>query len=69
MTANDPEQVSYPEELDGLRFERDPGLGVATITLDVPGKLNRVSMLAREHLSALFEACGRDPGGALWRLR
>ena len=61
MTTNDPEQVSYPEELDGLRFERDPERGTATITLDVPGKLNRVSMLAREHLSALFDACGRDP--------
>ena len=61
MPATDPEPVSYPEDLDGLRFERDPERGTATITLDVPGKLNRVSMLAREHLSALFEACGRDP--------
>ena len=61
MSVHDPEQVSYPEELDGLRFERDADRGVATITLDVPGKLNRVSMLAREHLAALFDACGRDP--------
>ena len=61
MATSDPNQVRYPAELDGLRFERDPERGVATITLDVPGKLNRVSMLAREHLSALFEACGRDP--------
>ena len=61
MSVHDPEQVSYPEELDGLRFERDADRGVATITLDVPGKLNRISMLAREHLAALFDACGRDP--------
>ncbi len=61
MTTNDPEKVSYPDELGGLRFERDLERGVATITLNVPGSLNRVSMLAREHLSALFDACGRDP--------
>ncbi len=60
MTATNVNPVSYPEQLDGLRFERHGESGVATITLDVPGKLNRVSMLAREHLSALFEACGRD---------
>ena len=61
MTRTDSEQVRYPQELDGLRFERDPERGTATVTLDVPGKLNRVSMVAREHLSALFEAAGRDP--------
>ena len=61
MAMNDPDQVGYPVELDGLRFERDIERGVATITLDVPGKLNRVSMVARDHLSALFDACGRDP--------
>lgn len=45
-------------ELDGLRFERDGDL--ATITLDVPEKLNRVSMPARDQLAQLFEELGRD---------
>jgi len=45
-------------ELDGLRLERDGD--VATITLDVPEKLNRVSMLARDQLAELFEELGRD---------
>jgi len=47
-------------ELDGLRLERDGD--VATITLDVPEKLNRVSMAARDQLAALFEELGRDDG-------
>jgi 2-oxoglutaroyl-CoA hydrolase len=45
-------------ELDGLRLERDGD--VATITLDVPEKLNRVSMLARDQLAGLFEELGQD---------
>jgi 2-oxoglutaroyl-CoA hydrolase len=47
-------------ELDGLRLERDGD--VATITLDVPEKLNRVSMPARDQLADLFEELGRDEG-------
>lgn len=47
-------------ELDGLRLERDGD--VATITLDVPEKLNRVSMPARDQLANLFEELGRDKG-------
>jgi 2-oxoglutaroyl-CoA hydrolase len=47
-------------ELDGLRLERDGD--VATITLDVPEKLNRVSMRARDQLAHLFEELGRDEG-------
>ena len=43
---------------DGFRCERDGD--VATITLDVPGKLNRVSMLARDQLRATFEALDGD---------
>jgi 2-oxoglutaroyl-CoA hydrolase len=46
--------------LEGLRLERDGD--VATITLDVPEKLNRVSMLAREQLARLFDDFGRDDG-------
>jgi 2-oxoglutaroyl-CoA hydrolase len=45
-------------ELDGLRLERDDD--VATITLDVLEKLNRVSMQARDQLAQLFEELGRD---------
>ncbi len=45
---------------DGFRVERDDGRGVATITLDVPDKLNRVSMLARDQLRSVFEELGVD---------
>ena len=45
-------------ELDGLRLEHDAD--VATITLDVPEKLNRVSMRARDQLAELFDELGRD---------
>jgi len=45
---------------DGFRLDRDDERGVATITLDVPGKFNRVSMLARDQLSALFAELDRD---------
>ena len=44
-------------KFDGLRLERDAD--VATITLDVPEKLNRVSMRARDQLAELFEELGR----------
>ncbi len=47
-------------ELEGLRLERDEERGVATITLDVPGKFNRVSMAARGQLADLFEQLGSD---------
>lgn len=53
--------MNYPEDLDGIKFEKNIASAVASITLDVPGKLNRISILARDHLSALFEACGDDP--------
>lgn len=46
---------------DGFRVERDEARGVTTITLDVPEKLNRVSMPAREQLAALFHELGADP--------
>jgi 2-oxoglutaroyl-CoA hydrolase len=45
-------------ELEGLRLERDGD--VATITLDVPEKMNRVSMPARDQLAGLFDELGRD---------
>jgi 2-oxoglutaroyl-CoA hydrolase len=39
---------------DGFRLERDSERGIATITLDVPGKYNRVSMAARGQLAQVF---------------
>jgi 2-oxoglutaroyl-CoA hydrolase len=45
-------------DLDGLRIERDGDM--ATITLDVPEKLNRVSMPARDQLAHLFDELGSD---------
>ena len=47
-------------ETHGLRLDRDDDRQVATITLDVPEKLNRVSMPARDRLRELFEELGRD---------
>lgn len=52
--------MSYPTDLDGLRLELDEKRSIATITLDVPEKLNRVSMLARDQLARVFEELGRD---------
>ncbi len=48
------------EAFDGFRVEHDGDRGVATITLDVPGKFNRVSMLARDQLAAVFADLDRD---------
>jgi 2-oxoglutaroyl-CoA hydrolase len=45
---------------DGFRLERDGERGVATITLDVPGKYNRVSMAARGQLAQLFAELDGD---------
>ena len=47
-------------EHDGFRVGRDDRRGVATITLDVPGKLNRVSLQARDQLAELFAQLGKD---------
>lgn len=43
---------------DGFRVERTGD--IAWITLDVPGKLNRVSMLARDQLRSVFEELDED---------
>jgi 2-oxoglutaroyl-CoA hydrolase len=48
-------------EFDGFRVARDETRGVVTITLDVPAKMNRVSMTAREQLASLFASLGADP--------
>ena len=47
-------------EPDGFRVERQGQ--VATITLDVPGKLNRVSIAARDQLGRVFDELGADDG-------
>jgi 2-oxoglutaroyl-CoA hydrolase len=47
-------------EHDGFRVEREDERGVATITLDVPAKFNRVSMTARDELRVVFEELDRD---------
>jgi 2-oxoglutaroyl-CoA hydrolase len=47
-------------EYDGFRLDRDDSRRVATITLDVPGKLNRVSMVERDQLARLFAELGAD---------
>ncbi len=47
-------------EYDGLTVTRDPDRRLATIALDVPEKMNRVTMLAREQLRAIFEELSRD---------
>jgi 2-oxoglutaroyl-CoA hydrolase len=49
-------------EHDGFRVERDAERSIATITLDVPGKFNRVSMNARDELRGVFEDLDRDDG-------
>ncbi|MGH9035007.1 MAG: enoyl-CoA hydratase/isomerase family protein [Acidimicrobiia bacterium] len=47
-------------DYDGFRVEHDTDAGIATITLDVPEKLNRVSMPARDQLAATFDQLGAD---------
>ena len=49
-------------EHDGFRVEHDAERSVATITLDVPGKFNRVSMRARDQLRGVFEELDGDDG-------
>jgi 2-oxoglutaroyl-CoA hydrolase len=45
-------------EYDGFRIDHDGA--VATITLEVPGKLNRVSMAARDQLATVFDELDGD---------
>jgi 2-oxoglutaroyl-CoA hydrolase len=47
-------------EYDGFRLEREDDRKVATITLDVPDKFNRISMLARDQLRRAFEELDAD---------
>jgi 2-oxoglutaroyl-CoA hydrolase len=45
-----------------LRIERDESRGVVTVTLDAPGKLNRVPLAARDEIAALFDRLDADDG-------
>jgi 2-oxoglutaroyl-CoA hydrolase len=45
---------------DGFRVDSDADRAVATITLDVPGKFNRVPMNARDELRGVLEELDRD---------
>jgi 2-oxoglutaroyl-CoA hydrolase len=45
---------------DGFTVAHDAERAVATITLDVPDKFNRVSMNARDELRSVFEQLDRD---------
>jgi 2-oxoglutaroyl-CoA hydrolase len=47
-------------EYDGFTVAHDAERSVATITLDVPDKFNRVSMDARDELRSVFERLDRD---------
>lgn len=49
-------------EYDGFRVARETDRGVATITLDVPDKFNRVSMGARDELARVFAELAADDG-------
>jgi 2-oxoglutaroyl-CoA hydrolase len=49
-------------EYEGFRVEHDAASGVATITLDVPGKINRLPLAARDQLGHVFAEMGVDDG-------
>ena len=47
-------------QYDGFSVDREAERATATITLDVPGKLNRVSLAARDELAHVFQELGED---------
>lgn len=47
-------------DYEGFHVDIDAARKVATITLDVPGKMNRVAITARAQLAQVFEELGRD---------
>jgi 2-oxoglutaroyl-CoA hydrolase len=47
-------------DLEGFRIDIDTDRAVATITLDVPGKMNRVAIGARAQLARTFEELADD---------
>ena len=49
-----------PAKYDGFHVERDGENGIATVTLDVPEKMNRVSLAARDQLATVFADLGGD---------
>src|SRR5262249_36063938 len=53
-----PNREDRPMTYDGFGVEIAGG--IATVTLDVPGKLNRISMDARDQLARVFDELGGD---------
>lgn len=49
-------------EYEGFHVEVDAARRVATLTLDVPGKMNRVAITARAQIAQVLEELGRDDG-------
>jgi 2-oxoglutaroyl-CoA hydrolase len=47
---------------DGFRVDRDDARGVVTMTLDDPGKMNRVPLAARGRLAQVFADLTEDDG-------
>lgn len=47
-------------DLDHMRISLDEGRGVATLTLDRPGKMNAVTMPMRDQISDIFRTLERD---------
>ncbi len=57
-----PDMATPDMTYDGFRLGRDDTRGVVTITLDVPGKLNRLPLGARDQLGHVFAELGADDG-------
>lgn len=49
-------------EYEGFHVDTDAARRVATLTLDVPGKMNRVAITARAQIAQVLEELGRDDG-------
>src|SRR3712207_1755203 len=60
MTTEAVQQPAAATTYDGFRVERDPESRTATITLDVPEKMNRVSMVARDQLAQVVDELGTE---------
>ena len=52
--------ASYPEQLDGLRVDKDKGAGAGYLILDRP-PMNTVSFAGRAQIAAIIAAMDEDP--------
>lgn len=48
-------------ELENMSLSADPGIGIATLTLERPEKLNAISMAMRQSIVEVFDALREDP--------